>query len=246
MKIGKGTIFLIIILIGLLAYSGYLLYEKPAVEKNPNQSSNELIGNNNNNTVEMPEVIDGYKRSVTGTNVQIFGDREFYQKLEVKVPKILSSAPNAKQLNTRMENELINEGKIDEYINDIELNKWSFASYSIDYKAATKNNVIVIETIRGGAENYASGISIEIVNYFYDAENDRILDMRQGLTKLGYDESKVISEINRKRKALALPLYEESKDGESIYEKMKKEPYAGVEIDEKGNIGVIYYPDLGV
>ena len=240
MKITKGMIFLIVVLVGLMLYAGYLLSNK---EENPSLSQEE----EKKNSVTIPEVTDGYKKYYKGSQaIGAAGDYEIYKTVDIRIPKIISEKENAKKLNKMMIEENVNESELDQTINDIRNNRPSNVLTKISYDYIAKSNILIMILEKQIGTDANAGTSYSLINYFYDVENDKILTMKETLDKLGYDKTKIIDEINQERKSIGMALLDETTLNKSIYELLKSEPYAGVRIDANNNLKVTYLYDLGL
>ena len=190
----KKTITIIILSVLVLGLAGYICYDKfytkneAKGEKEKNititvedglviskeESYGGLDGCKAIIDIKLPKVLVNGKESTTIKAI-------LYNGLE---EKILSQYEETKKNN--IESKWCSEETISEYGN----HKFSYTG-SYDY--VIKDDIVLLYTpsyYNHGQPHGGFGIPVEVLYTFYDAKNDRILSLKEGLEKFGYTADK--------------------------------------------------------
>lgn len=176
-KKNTGLVVLVVVLALLVVgLGGFIIYDKALSKDNKitenDNNKNENINDNNISVENSVDYVD-----------------EYYKLFNVKLPKIVGNTKKIDELNNKILNDILprtySHSICHAMMEDNCMNKGS----SVDYKYLIKDNIVIIYIYSfvpdGGTSVPASGGGLFFYNYFYDIENDNILNISEAAEKLG-------------------------------------------------------------
>lgn len=209
-KNNKGLILCLILFVliscglgGVIAYDK--VFNKTKCPENQikiirEECSSQIVdeGENNNNSNSNNEFSKELNIPTTpiskieNTNISI-GDAinyvdEYYKMSRIKLPQLVGKAENISTLNSKILNEVLPKTYFGSICYSIDANCMS-KGIIFNYKYKVEKNILVIYIYSslptGGNGAPSSNEGLDMMSYFYDIANDKILTLSEAATKLG-------------------------------------------------------------
>lgn len=194
----KKNVVIIILSVVMLGLGGYLVYDK-VIDKNDKKTPEDecVIKDDNNKKTIVSDLVNG---KVIQTYVH--NGEGAFELQENEVPYVKATIPyinieteEAKELNKKIQEnykDVINviENNINEQIN----NKGPYYKI-VNYNYTIRDNILFVFVESTNVSYRASG-GVSSNAYYYDIENDKILNTNEVLEKLGKTKEQVLGNLN--------------------------------------------------